>query len=96
MLLEMIRRDMRIDAVVFADTTMEFPPMYEHIDRVEQFLKAERGISVTRLMAEQSFEQFMFHAVKENPEYSTPGYGWPNISIRWKNTSTDISLSRKK
>ncbi len=83
MLLEMIRRDMRIDAVVFADTTMEFPPMYEHIDRVEQFLKAERGISVTRLMAEQSFEQFMFHAVKENPEYSTPGYGWPNISIRW-------------
>lgn len=83
MLLEMIRRNMRIDAVVFADTTMEFPPMYEHIDRVEQFLKAERGIPVTRLRAEYSFEQFMFDTMKGNTEYSTPGYGWPNISVRW-------------
>lgn len=68
MLLEMIRRNMRIDAVVFADTTMEFPPMYEHIDRVEQFLKAERGIPVTRLRAEYSFEQFMFDTMKGNTE----------------------------
>lgn len=83
MLLEMIRRDMRIDAVVFADTTMEFPPMYEHIDRVEQFLKAERGIPVTRLKAKQSFEQFMFDAMKEDNERAIPGYGWPNISVRW-------------
>lgn len=83
MLLEMIRRNMRIDAVVFADTTMEFPPMYEHIDRVEQFLKAERGIPVTRLKAEQSFEQFMFDAMKEANERAIPGYGWPNISVRW-------------
>ena len=57
MLLEMICRDMQIDAVVFADTAVEFSPMYEHIDRVEQFLNAERGIPVTRLKAEQSFEQ---------------------------------------
>lgn len=83
MLLEMIRRNMRIDAVVFADTTMEFPPMYEHIDRVERFLKAERGIPVTRLKAEQSFEQFMFDAMKEANERAIPGYGWPNISVRW-------------
>lgn len=83
MLLEMIRRDMQIDAVVFADTTMEFPPMYEHIDRVEQFLKAERGIPVTCLKAEQSFEQFMFDVMKENDERSIHGYGWPNISVRW-------------
>ncbi len=83
MLLEMIRRDMPIDAVVFADTTMEFPPMYEHIDRVEQFLKAERGISITRLRAEQSFEQFMFDAMKEDNKRAIPGYGWPNISVRW-------------
>lgn len=83
MLLEMIRRNMRIDAVVFADTTMEFPPMYEHIDRVEQFLKAERGIPVIRLKAEQSFEQFMFDTMKEANERAIPGYGWPNISVRW-------------
>lgn len=83
MLLEMIRRDMQIDAVVFADTTMEFPPMYEHIDRIERLLKAERGISLTRLRAEQTFEQFMFDTMKEGGRYNLPGYGWPSSVIRW-------------
>ena len=49
MLLEMIRRDMSIDIVLNADTGMEFPAMYEHIDRIDDFLKAERGIHITRV-----------------------------------------------
>lgn len=83
MLLEMIRRDMRIDAVVYADTTMEFAPMYEHIDQVERFLMAERGIPVTRLRPERSFEDLMFEAIKKDSGYDFPGYGWPNAAIRW-------------
>ena len=34
MLLEMIQRNMPIDFVINADTGMEFPAMYEHIDRI--------------------------------------------------------------
>ena len=83
MLLEMIRRNMRIDAVVYADTTMEFPPMYEHLDQMERLLKAERGIPVTRLRPEQSFEELMFEAIKPESRYALPGHGWPNAAIRW-------------
>lgn len=83
MLLEMIRRDMEIDAVVFADTTMEFPSMYEHIDQVERFLKAERGIPVTRIKAKMTFEELMFEAIRADGQHDSPGFGWPGAVVRW-------------
>lgn len=92
MLLEMIRRGMKIDAVVYADTTMEFPPMYEHIDRVEQFLMAERGIPVTRLRPERPFEDLMFEALKEKSSCDLSGYGWPNAAVRWCTWAFKIRL----
>lgn len=79
----MIRRDMEIDAVVYADTTMDFPSMYEHIDRVEQLLKAERGIPLTRLRAKQTFEELMFDAVRADDKHDVPGFGWPCAVVRW-------------
>ncbi len=79
MLLEMIRRGMRIDVVLNADTGMEFPAMYDHIDKVEEFLQRERGIGITRIKSEKSFEWFMFEARRDG----LPGYGWPNSTIRW-------------
>lgn len=44
MLLMMLERDMPIDAVLTADTGMEFPEMYEHLERIDQLLYWERGI----------------------------------------------------
>ena len=38
MLLMMLERRMQIDDIIFCDTGMEFPSMYEHIDRVEQYI----------------------------------------------------------
>ena len=84
MLLEMIRRGIYFDMVVNVDTGMEFPAMYDHIDQVERFLQAERGMSITRLYPPRSFEELMFQAVKETaaPD-DPPGYGWPAIKVRW-------------
>ena len=39
MLLGMIERDMPIDYILFCDTGIEFPAMYEHIDRVEKIYR---------------------------------------------------------
>lgn len=84
MLLEMIRRGIHFDMVVNVDTGMEFPAMYDHIAKVERFLQAERGMSITRLYPPRSFEELMFQAVKETAEPGdTPGYGWPAIKVRW-------------
>ena len=49
MLLLMIEQDMPIDVVLNADTGMEFPEMYRHWDRVEQYLYRERGLHLTIL-----------------------------------------------
>lgn len=54
--------------------------MYDHIDKVNDFLWAERGIHITRLKAEKTFEELMFEAVKRD---GTRGYGWPCAVVRW-------------
>ena len=37
MLLMMLEKGMPVDEIIFCDTGMEFPAMYEHLQRVEQY-----------------------------------------------------------
>ena len=46
MLLLMIEQDMPIDVVLTADTGMEFPEMYEHLQKLDDLLCRERGMTV--------------------------------------------------
>lgn len=83
---------MPIDVVLTADTGMEFPEMYRHWDRVEQFLLRERGLKLTILRHPKGFEWLMFDDPKEKlssietrrrlgvPPY---GNGWPGLKVRW-------------
>lgn len=92
MLLLMIERGMPIDAVLTADTGMEFPEMYEHLDRLDQHLYRERGIHLTILRHPKGFEWLMFEEPKqklssiENRKklgVSLYGNGWPGVRVRW-------------
>ena len=92
LLLLMIERGMPIDAVISADTGMEFPEMYEHLARVDEYLFHERGIHITTLRHPHGFEWTMFDEPKQKksslenrarlgvPPY---GNGWPGIHVRW-------------
>ena len=65
MLLGMIERGMKIDCILFCDTGLEFPAMYDHIARLEKDI----GMPVTRVRAEKSFEEMMFYAdIKRKPD----------------------------
>ena len=80
MLLMMLERGEHIDEVVTCDTGMEFPEMYEHIDKLE----AEVGIPFTRLKAEEGFEHMMFDRVlAKGRRKGERGYGWPRPNARW-------------
>ena len=88
MLLGMIEKGMRIDCILFCDTGLEFPDMYEHIAKLEKDI----GMPVTRVRAEKSFEELMFYAdVKRNPDSlaikrygpDIKGYGWAGPRMRW-------------
>jgi len=56
MLLLMIEREMPIDMVLFADTGMEFPEMYEHLAQLDEHLFRERGMHITILRHPKGFE----------------------------------------
>ena len=64
MLLLMIERDMPIDVVLTADTGMEFPEMYEHMQKLDGLLYRERGIHITTLRHPRGFEWLMFEEPK--------------------------------
>lgn len=92
MLILMIEKNMPIDLVISADTGMEFPEMYEHLEKLDEFLFEHRGIHITTIKSDKSFEWIMFERplVKENAianrianGYPATGLGWPNSRKRW-------------
>lgn len=92
MLLLMLERGWPIDAVLNADTGMEFPEMYEHLKQVDEHLFRERGLHITTLKSSKSFEYLMFDEPKQKPScianrqllgVPCKGNGWPGIRVRW-------------
>ena len=91
MLLGMIERGMQIDCILFCDTGLEFPAMYEHINRVEKYI----GRPITRIKADYSYEYLMFD-IPVRRKADSPivkrygagchGYGWPGPRQRWCTT----------
>ena len=105
MLLLMIERGLPIDMVLTADTGMEFPEMYHHWDRIEQYLFQKRGLKLTILRHPKGFEWLMFDEPKskrsslENrallgvPPY---GNGWPGVKVRWCTGQLKTHLIQKE
>ena len=92
LLLRMIERGMPIDAVLSADTGMEFPEMYDHLEKMDELLHRERGIHINTLRHPKGFEWLMFEEPKQKPKtlenrarLGIPpcGNGWPGIRVRW-------------
>lgn len=76
MLLKMIENKMKIDEIVFCDTTVEFDEMYEHIKQVKHMIKRR----ITVLTPNEDFEYYLLHHEKKNGEL---GYGFPTMKNRW-------------
>lgn len=83
MVLHMIELGEQLDEVITCDTGMEFPAMYEHIEKVRTIIEGA-GIKYTTLRAEHSFEWYMFeHEVHSKKYGDHTGHGWPTPVIRW-------------
>ena len=105
MLLLMIERDMPIDVVLTADTGMEFPEMYEHIQKLDDLLCRERGIHITILRHPKGFEWLMFEepkvkqsSIENRQKLGVPlyGNGWPGPLVRWCTGQLKTHLIRKE
>jgi 3'-phosphoadenosine 5'-phosphosulfate sulfotransferase (PAPS reductase)/FAD synthetase len=92
MLLLMLERGMPIDAVIYADTGMDFPEMGAHIEKLDELLCRERGIHINTVQHPKGFEWMVFEEPKVVPssiekrlERGIPAYGngWPGPRMRW-------------
>lgn len=87
MLLLMLRKNIPIDEIVFCDTGMEFPQMYNHIHDVAHYI--DRPIKV--LKAKHSFEYYLgIHKKKDG----VIGYGFPDFKNRWCTTLLKQNIMR--
>ena len=74
MLIEMVDRGYHIDEIVFADTQLEFPEMYEYIDSVEDHI----GMEITRLKHDKTFEDYFYGAITRGKRKGQMR-GWPPL-----------------
>ena len=80
MLLMMLEKGMQVDDIVFMDTGVEFPEMYEHIKNVEKYINRE----ITILKAEKSFEFMLLeYEKKKGKNKRQKGYSFPDFRNRW-------------
>ena len=80
MLLLMLEKGMQVDEIIFCDTTVEFPEMYEHIKRVQAYINRP----ITILKAEYSYEYMMFqYEKKKGKNKGQKGYDWAGPLSRW-------------
>lgn len=92
MLLMMLERGMPIDDIIFCDTTMEFPAMYEHIDKVEKYICRP----ITRLKPPHDFiYYFAQHPKTRGKNKGKQGYEWPRMWARWCTRLFKIDLTAK-
>ena len=54
MLLRLLEENRPVDLILFCDTGLEFPQMYEHLDRLEAYI----GRPIIRLKAKHDFEYY--------------------------------------
>lgn len=80
MLLHMLELGMPIDEIIFCDTGVEFPQMYEHIDKVEQYIDWK----ITRLRAEHDYPYMLLeHEIKARDGSIKNGYSFTDMWGRW-------------
>lgn len=82
LLLRLLEKEIPVDIILFCDTGLEFPGMYKHLDKLEQYT----GKTITRLRPPHSFEYLFYEYSPErkNPALSKcQGLSWPGPQARW-------------
>lgn len=90
LLLEVIKRKLPLDYVIYCDvmfdpeTSGENPVMAEWIPKAEKILKEKFGIEVIHISAPKSFKE-QFYSVKKRGNHTGEIYGYPYIIGSWCN-----------
>lgn len=81
MLLMMLEKNMPVDEIVFCDTGLEFPEMYEYIIKFEKYIDRK----ITIIKAEKNWDSW-FYRVKQKGKHKGEIYGFPYTIGAWCNS----------
>ena len=56
MILRLLEEGRQVDEILFCDTGLEYPQMYDHLEKLERYI----GRPITRLKAPYTFEQYFY------------------------------------
>ena len=79
MLLMMIEKKVKIDRIVCIDTSKEFPEMYAHIQKVQDYI-FPLEIEIVKINFDYWFGK---HIKTKGKNKGKVGYGWPDFRNRW-------------
>ena len=79
MLLMMIEKKMPIDRIICVDTTKEFPAMYRHVEKVQEYIKPLE-IEIVKI---DFYYWFGEHIKTKGNNKGKIGYGWADFKNRW-------------
>lgn len=84
MLLMMLERKMPVDYILFCDTGVEFPEMYEHLQKVDDYIGEKYGKHITYLKADKDYQYyFSERVITKGERKGTKGYGYASTRNRW-------------
>ena len=89
MLLMLIEKDFPIDEIIFCDTGLEFPAMYDHIKAVEKYI----GRDITIIKPDKDFYHYFSFYKRKNKTCKHAdriGLGFPGHLFRWCTTYLKI------
>ena len=92
MLLMMTEKEMKIDDILFCDTGLEFPQMYEHIKAVENYI----GQKITVIKSEKPYEYYLAeHILTKGKRKGARGYGYPSMRVRWCTARLKVDVIKR-
>lgn len=94
MVLHLIELGEQIDEVIFCDTTMEFPAMMRHVEKVKRVIE-DAGVKFTTLRSVHDFEYWLLEYTpkRKNPDLvGLKGKSWAGPKTRWctKHLKTEL------
>lgn len=84
MLLMMLEKKMPVDYILFCDTGVEFPQMYVHLQKLDEYIFKKYNKHITFLKSEYSYEYYFAQKeITRGKNKGTKGYGYASIRNRW-------------
>lgn len=95
LLIELVKRNIKIDFIIFSDTGAETPQTYEHINYMQKWLKVRKypEITIVKYKTKEGIVQTLEDDCHKYKRLPSLAYGFKGCSIKYKRQPQDKFLN---